>query len=187
MTAETGSLLAGAAAGDRGAWDTIVTRHAGLVWAVARSLGLNATDAADVSQVTWLRLVEHLDRIRDPGALGAWLATTARREAVTLLRQRRPVAPLHDGTDVADDRAPEPWQGLLDAERAEQLWQAFGRLPERCQTVLQLLVIEPTGSYAAVAEELRVPVGSLGPTRSRCLETLRRQLRPGQAGGGAGA
>jgi RNA polymerase sigma factor (sigma-70 family) len=176
---------AAAVAGNRGGWDAIVARYARLVWAVARSFRLSAADAADVSQVTWLRLVENLDRIRDPDALGSWLATTARREAITLLRHRRDAPlPEYDRAELADEREPPPWQGLLVDERNQELWQAYRRLPERCQTLLRLLVLEGEGSYAAAAAALDVPVGSLGPTRARCLATLRGYLetRSGQGG-----
>src|SRR5579862_3211112 len=79
-------LVSDAAAGDSGAWDALVDRFAGTVWAVARAYRLSASDAADVSQTTWLRLVEHLDRIEQPDRVGAWLATTARRESLRVLR-----------------------------------------------------------------------------------------------------
>jgi RNA polymerase sigma factor (sigma-70 family) len=177
MEADLASLVRAAADGDRDAWDAIVTQYAGLVWTVARSFRLSAADAADVSQATWLRLVEHLQSLRDPEALGAWLATTARREALALLRKRREL-PMSEAetTDTADDQ-PEPWQRLLSNERDSELWQAFHRLPQRCQALLRLLIIEPTDSYAAAAAALDVPVGSLGPTRARCLATLREHLR----------
>ena len=195
MSADRESLVAAAAAGDQRAWDAIVTRYSGLVWAVARGLQLSPADAADVSQVTWLRLVENLDRIRDPAALGSWLATTARREAISLLRRRRevPVAEPDRG-DTPDDREPPPWQALLARERDQELWQAFSRLSPRCQALLRLLVLDPAeGGYAAAAAALDMPVGSLGPTRARCLATLRGHLDAtvkgaaadrGRAGGG---
>jgi RNA polymerase sigma factor (sigma-70 family) len=176
---------AAAVAGDRGAWDAIVSRYAGLVWAVARGQGLSAADAADVSQVTWLRLVENADRIRQPDALGSWLATTARRESITLLRHRREVPqPEFQPAQVVDDRP--PWQEVLVGERNQELWQAFRRLPERCQRLLWLLVVEGEGSYATVAAALDVPIGSLGPTRARCLATLRSYLDAYAGDGGDG-
>jgi len=179
MSADRESLVAAAAAGDQGAWDAIVNRYAGLVWAVARGLRLSAADAADVCQVTWLRLLENLNRIRDPAALGSWLATTARREAIGILRRRRevPVAEPDRG-DVADEQQPPPWHAVLVRERDRELWQAFRRLSDRCQSLLRLLVLDPTeGGYAAAAAALDMPVGSLGPTRARCLAALRTHLK----------
>ena len=188
MGADQASLITAAAAGDRGAWDAIVTQYAGLVWGVARGFRLSTADAADVSQVTWLRLVEHLHQIRNPDALGAWLATTARREAITLLRRRQEVpVPELDRVEVSGDQQPAPGQELLVDERNRELWQAFRLLSARCQQLLRLLVLEPRSSYTAVAAALDMPVGSLGPTRARCLATLRDHLHgPHRADGGGG-
>src|SRR4051812_487368 len=130
MTEELTMLVPAAAAGDRAAWDRIVDRYAQLVWAVARGFGLGAADAADVCQATWLRLVEHLGDLRNPAGLGSWLATTARREAVNLLRKRREV-PLVEYDAPAD--GPVPGDELLTGERDRELWRAFRRLPDRCQ------------------------------------------------------
>jgi RNA polymerase sigma factor (sigma-70 family) len=175
MDTDVRALVAAAAAGDRGAWETIVDRFAGLVWSVARGLGLGAADAADVSQATWLRLVEHLDRIREPAALGAWLATTARREGLALLRGRREV-PIED-TDAADPtEGRQPPDQVIARERDAELWQAFHGLPDRCQSLLRLLVIGGSTDYAAASAALSVPIGSIGPTRGRCLDLLRRRL-----------
>ncbi len=164
-------LVSAASEGDRDAWNAIVRRYAGLVWTVARSFRLSAADAADVSQATWLRLVEHLHTVHEPAGLGSWLATTSRREALAVLRKRREIPTSYP--DRADDRQAPPWQRLFTDERDKELWRAFERLPERCRTLLRLLVIEPVASYAEAAAALDLPVGSLGPTRARCLQTLR--------------
>ena len=173
---DVASLVAAAGAGDRAAWDALVNRYAGLVWSVARAYGLGDADAADVSQATWLRLVEHLGDVREPAAVGAWLATTARREALALFR-RRPVLALSeaDSADLADP-VPPPWHATLTAERDREVWQAFAGLSAHCQAVLRLLVIEPVESYAVAAAALDMPIGSLGPTRARCLAALRPRL-----------
>ncbi|MFY1638020.1 RNA polymerase sigma factor [Solwaraspora sp. WMMB335] len=175
---EVAELVHAAAGGDRAAWEALVARYARLVWAVARGYRLDDADAADVSQATWLRLVENLGRLRNPASVGSWLATTARREALALLRARRE-APLPDSAtpEPTDDTQPEPWQRLVAEETDAELWQAFRRLSARCQELLRLLVIEPTENYAVAATTLSVPIGSLGPTRARCLATLRSYLR----------
>lgn len=174
---DNAELVSAAAGGDQSAWDALVERYAGLVWAVARGFRLDAADAADVTQATWLRLVEHLGQLRDPAALGAWLATTTRREAISLIRKRREV-PFADTEPIeTPDEQPAPWHHLVVADRDHELWQAFRRLPARCQTLLRLLVIEPVGSYASAAAALAMPIGALGPTRGRCLTTLRDELR----------
>lgn len=174
---EAAELVARAGQGDRQAWDEIVDRHAGMVWGVARSHGLDAQTAADVSQVTWLRLVEHLGSLRDPERLGAWLATTARRESIRVLKLRgREVSVDESELDVGTDPAPAPDTRLLTAERDAELWQAFSSLPDRCQHLLRLLTADPPPSYTEVAAALGRPVGSIGPTRQRCLDCLRRAL-----------
>ena len=180
------ALVDAAARGDQRSWNALVERYAGLVWTVARGFRLNAADAADVSQATWLRLVENLTRLRDPAALGSWLATTTRREAISLLRKRRelPVADA-EPLDTTDDE-PAPWHRLVAQDRDRELWQAFRRLPTRCQALLRLLVIEQTHSYATAAAALAMPVGALGPTRGRCLATLREELQRATAGEGIG-
>src|SRR5581483_156008 len=128
-----------AAGGDEHAWRTIVERFTGLVWATARAHRLATADAADVAQTTWLRLVEHLDRIREPDRLGAWLATTARRESLRHIRLSGRERP----SDAADEfEAPvdeDPLRDLFLGERDGALWRAFARLSERCQTLLRLL------------------------------------------------
>jgi RNA polymerase sigma factor (sigma-70 family) len=186
MEPDLAALVSRASNGDRDAWNAIVRRYAGLVWTVARSFQLSTADAADVSQATWLRLVEHLHTVHEPAGLGAWLATTSRREALAVLRKRREIPTSYP--DTPDDRQAPPWQRLVTHERDKELWDAFGRLPERCRTLLRLLVIEPVASYAEAAAALDVPVGSLGPTRARCLQTLRRYMDASTAEeGGAGA
>ncbi len=175
---DTAALLQRAADGDQPAWNTIVERYSGLVWSVARSHRLGQADAADVFQATWLRLVEHLGAIREPDRLGSWLATTARRESLAVLRRAGRDLPVGDllTLEPADRTAPDLDSDLLRRERDSVLWQAFGRLPGQCQSVLRLLLMDPSPSYAEVSAALDIPVGSIGPTRARCLDQLRRRL-----------
>lgn len=160
-----------AAEGDQAAWNGLVDRYNGLVWSVARAHRLPTADASDVVQTTWLRLVEHLDRLQDPERVGAWLATTARREALRALRgAARQVV-----TGELPESGSDAFVGaaLLIAERDRALWQAFGGLSERCQALLRILVADPPPSYEEVGAALEMPIGSIGPTRARCLERLR--------------
>jgi RNA polymerase sigma factor (sigma-70 family) len=174
---QVSELLTRAQGGERDAWDEIVRRYAGLVLAVARAHGLDAHAAADVSQVTWLRLVEHLDRLRQPERLGAWLATTARRESLRTVRlARREVATDDQDLERGHDQMPPLDAELLAAERDAELWRAFGSLSERCQRLLGLMVADPPLRYAEIAAALDRPIGSLGPTRRRCLDCLRRAM-----------
>ena len=181
-------LVGRAAAGDRAAWDAIVTAYSGLLWAVSRSFRLDQADAAEVVQTTWLRLLENLERIREPEHLGGWLATTARREAIRLLRLKgREVLtesePRCAGTvqPVVEPAVADPAELTVLNDRDRRLWQAFGQLPERCQRLLRLLfLVAPP--YAEVAAALDMKIGSIGPTRARCLGRLRHLL----AGSGSG-
>jgi RNA polymerase sigma factor (sigma-70 family) len=176
--AETAEVVSAAALGEPAAWDALVDRYARLVWAVARAFGLSDADAADVSQTTWLRLAEHLPRLREPDRIGAWLATTARREAMRALARARRERPL-DGLDFVDTESGLD-QRLLETEEAGALWRAFATIPLPCQLLLRLLVADC--SYAEISEVLDMPVGSIGPRRGRCLQQLRATVLAGDAG-----
>ena len=145
--------------------------------AVARSYRLDQADAADVVQTTWLRLLEHLDRIEDPSRLVGWLVTTARRECLRVLRRsgrERPVADEDTTLEVTDDAEPVDAH-LITSERNAILWRAFLRLPQRCQQLLRIVVAMPQ-AYHEVSAAMDMPVGSIGPTRARCLSRLRDLL-----------
>jgi RNA polymerase sigma factor (sigma-70 family) len=168
-------LVLAAREGDEAAWNGLVDEFGGLVWSVARAHRLSSADAADVSQTTWLRLAEHLDRIREPERVGGWLAATARHECLRVLRRSQRELPL--GDDLPEPTGPparSPAARLLAGERAALLWDAFEQLPERCRTLLRVLMADPAPAYEEVSEALGMPVGSIGPTRARCLERLRR-------------
>ena len=154
---------------------------ANLVWSVARSFQLGQSDASDVSQATWLRLVEHIDDVRDADKLGSWLATTARREALALLRRAgRDCRPATDFVGTSPDARREDdgaRRCRLRDERDAALWQAFARrCPSLASSCCGCSIADPPPSYAEVSAALDMPVGSIGPTRQRCLGTLRRRL-----------
>jgi RNA polymerase sigma factor (sigma-70 family) len=166
-------LLAAAADGDQHAWDALVRRHTSLLWSIARSYRLGAADAADVVQTTWLRLLEHLDKVADPERLAGWLATTARRECIHLMRRTdRRAESCADLPNLPDD-GPEPDTTLLRDERDAELWRALAKLYEYCQRLLRVLMADPPPAYADVAALLGIKIGSIGPTRARCLAKLR--------------
>jgi RNA polymerase sigma factor (sigma-70 family) len=173
---DLGGVVRAAADGDREAWNNLVARYSGLIWGVTRAHRLGDADAADVFQTTWLRLVEHLDSIRNPDGLGAWLATTARHECLRVLRVgQRHV--LTDGFDLPEEgSAAQLDTRLLTDERDAALWRAFSGITERCRTLLRMLVADPPPSYEEVGAALDMPIGSIGPTRARCLEQLRKRL-----------
>lgn len=171
-------LVARAAGNDAAAWEQLVDRFAGLVWTVVRSVGLNDTDSADVCQTTWMRLAEHLDDLHDTGRLGAWLATTARREAIRVSRlgsRHVPVDPWEWLDQPFDGLDPEA--AAVDAERAAAVQAAVAVLPAHCRQLLLSLTRDPPVPYLELSAEMGVPIGTIGPTRSRCLRKLERLLR----------
>lgn len=173
------TLLAAAASGDQSAWDGLVARFENLVWATVRSFRLGDARSADVVQTTWLRLVESIDRINDPERLGGWLATTARRECLRVLRDSGRSVPVGD-EDILDRADTTEWAEpdatLLRDERDGALWRAFGRIAERCQRLLRLLTADPAPTYEDIGQAMEMPIGSIGPTRQRCLDRLRVEL-----------
>jgi RNA polymerase sigma factor (sigma-70 family) len=195
---EIGGLARAAAGGDAVAWLGLVERFSGLVWSVTRRYRLRAADAADVFQTTWLRLAEHIGRIENPEHVGAWLATTARRESLRAARAATRILPTDNAAIFdrghTDDHSPElavldAEQAVLDSERAARLWCAFHQLSGRCQELLGVLMASPPPNYVEVAAALDMPVGSIGPTRARCLQRLRETLmsqQPDVVWGGPG-
>ncbi|MEV0681356.1 sigma-70 family RNA polymerase sigma factor [Actinosynnema sp. NPDC050436] len=171
------ALLTAARAGDRGALDALVTELTPLVWHVARGNGLDQGVAEDVVQTVWLSLLRHLDRIAEPRALAGWLIVTTRREAQRAWREANGRAALSSDSavDVADTRWLPETEALRD-DRDRRLWRAYSNLPRRCQELLRLTVLAGRAEYRAVAEALSMPRGSIGPTRGRCLATLRTLL-----------
>jgi RNA polymerase sigma factor (sigma-70 family) len=165
-----------AAAGDQNAWNALVERFASTVWAIARGHRLNSADAADVFQTTWLRLLEHLDRIEQPERVGAWLATTARRECFRLLRLAGRQVPSGDDFDVLPDPSTSrsPDRDIVALERKRLVNDLVDQLPVRSQLLLRLLSADTPLSYKEISEALSMPIGSIGPTRARALEQLRR-------------
>jgi RNA polymerase sigma factor (sigma-70 family) len=178
-------MVAAAVDGDSDAWHVLVQRFSGLVWAVTRAHRLPSADAADVFQTTWLRLAEHIHRLENPAGVGAWLATAARRECLQIIRASARVIPTADMTrlNTAPSLDSTPEEVFLRAEREQQekeriqtVLNALERLPGRCRELLRILMASPPPSYAEVAAALDLPIGSIGPTRARCLRKLREEL-----------
>jgi RNA polymerase sigma factor (sigma-70 family) len=166
-------MVAAAGRGDQSAWSAIVARFRGRVMRVARSHGLNTHQADDVAQETWLRLYRNLERVRDPLALGAWVDTTARRECLRALRGTRREE-LTDAELGVEREAPETDERL--EERRAALARALAGLPARQRALMECLLAESEPSYADAAAALGIPIGSIGPTRGRCVEKLRVEL-----------
>jgi len=170
-------LVTRAANGDRRAWDALVERYAPLIWSICRRHQLADADARDIGQTVWLRLVDQLGALRDPAALPGWLVTTTRRECRRMLcAARAPLAAGHelDPETLPDEQAVTAEQHLLAAERHAALREALLDLPPQGQRLITLLAADPPVPYAEISARLGIPVGSIGPTRRRCLDKLRQ-------------
>ncbi|MDY7100361.1 MAG: sigma-70 family RNA polymerase sigma factor [Actinomycetota bacterium] len=170
---DTKELLAEAAAGRQDAWSEVYRRYSNLVFWVARRAGLDEADAADVCQTSFLRLLDHVDRIADPERVGAWLATTARRESVRVQQRHRRQHGADLGPEEMDVRSEPPDARLLADERADAVHRAVDRLPGRSRQLVGLLLDDREPTYVEIAERLSMPVGSIGPTRLRMLRSMR--------------
>ncbi len=168
-------LVRRAAAGDTRAWERLVDKYGRLVWSITREFKLAESDAADVCQTTWMRLIEHIDRLDHPDRVGSWLAATARNECLRCRasRKRLVLAPEDVVFDGPVAHEPEIDEALLAHERAQTVREAMTHLPQQWQRMLELLMADPPASYAEISDQLGVPVGSIGPTRRRCLARLR--------------
>jgi RNA polymerase sigma factor (sigma-70 family) len=172
---DVAELVRHAVAGESWAWERLVDQYSRLIWAITRDFKLAESDASDVAQVTWLRLLENIHKIEHPDRVGSWLAATARNECLRCLSNRKRVV-LAEDEDVLQGAAPagpEIDEALLLQERAEMVQEAMTRLPWRWQRMLELLMADPPASYAEISDQLGLPIGSIGPTRSRCLARLR--------------
>ncbi len=167
---EHAELVARAQAGSPAAWEELVRRFAPLVTSVVRGCGVRPADVADVAQTVWLRLFEHLPRLRQPERVAGWVVITARRESWRTQQRSGRAVPV-EAVDEAATGTPDPADELVAAERRGAVQRAVGRLSARHRRMLDVLVWQET-PYADAARELGVPVGSLGPTRQRCLRTL---------------
>lgn len=162
---------------DKGAWDELVERFAPLVWSICRRYRLSRSDAEDVSQVVWLRLVEHLSALREPAALPGWIATTTQRECLRLLRvarQDEPLDQLAGDRGVADQQTVAVEEEVLIHELYAAARAALAQMPPQCQMLLTMLLQDPPAPYGEISQALDMPVGSIGPSRGRCLDRLRK-------------
>ena len=164
-----------AATGDIYAWNRLVDQYSRLIWSITAGFKLGESDAADVVQTTWMRLIEHIDRIEQPARVGSWLASTARNECLRHMAARKRIVLVHEDSefDGADQHGPEVDEALLASERARDVRRAMMHLPAQWQRLLEMLMADPPVSYAEISYQLGVPIGSIGPTRVRCLAKLR--------------
>jgi RNA polymerase sigma factor (sigma-70 family) len=177
---EVGKLVRRCKAGDQRAWDALVDRFSGLVYGVARRSGLNQDDAEDCAQGVFIKLYGHLDRIENPAALPGWLSVTTAREARRVRRASQKYvnvgedSRLLDETLASDEAAADEVAALSESVFA--VTEAFHGLREKCRQLLTALYLEGEPSYQEIAARLKIPIGSIGPTRARCIESLRALL-----------
>ena len=178
-TLDIAGLVRSASDGDLRAWERLVDQFARLIWSITAEFKLTESDAADVAQTTWLRLLEHIDRIEYPDRVGSWLAVTARNECLRSLAACKRVVLAHDHEVLTGVVAagPEVDERILADERDQVVRDALSRLPKRWQRLLELLMADPPASYAEISDQLDLPIGSIGPTRGRCLAQLRVLLQ----------
>jgi RNA polymerase sigma factor (sigma-70 family) len=181
--ARIASLLNAARDGSEDALGQIVAELSPLLWQVARAAGLTSSDAEDVLQTVWLSLLSHMDSIRSPAALTAWLVITTKREAWRVRAAGRRQLPADlDSFDAMPDPAPGSEDQVIIDDQRRALWAAIGQLDPRCQELLRIIAFVPRPNYAAVAARLGMRPGSVGPTRGRCLAKLRAVLAGGPEG-----
>lgn len=162
-------------AGDHRAWEDLVDRHSAMLWRLARSIVNDNDMASDAMQTAWLALLQHVDRISQPAAVKGWLATTVRREAIALsksLARQRATDPLDWSFDQPTSPQDDPGVVAAQSDQHSTVMAEFRKLGERCQQLLTMLAHKIV--YDTIAQVLDIAVGSIGPTRARCLEQLRR-------------
>lgn len=165
-------------AGDQESWNRIVDRYTPLIWAIARGHRLSAADCEDVSQTTWMRVIQHLGKLREPEKLAHWISVSARRESLKHIQKAGRSTPV-EGPEVFDRPQPsanQPEESALKQELRDEVLLAYCSLSPKCQALLGLLVAEPPMSYDEVSATLGMARGSVGPIRGRCLKHLERAM-----------
>jgi RNA polymerase sigma factor (sigma-70 family) len=165
------------AMGDDATWQATVRRYEGLLRSAARVVLRSDADVDEAVQRTWVLLLRNAARINDPQCLPGWLSTTARREALAILRAQQRTIPSEDVADHVEPHHPDMAAGLMDEELRRALDRAVETLPPSQRRIVQALLREPE-SYDALSRELGIPRGSLGPLRGRAVRALRAQLEP---------
>jgi RNA polymerase sigma factor (sigma-70 family) len=165
-----GELIERCIKGDQAAWRELVSRYQRLVYSVANVLCPPGEDVSDVFQQVWLELYQHLDELRNAEALPAWLITVTKRRMYALIRSRR-------GSEPLDEETPDLSEQIIQIDHEHTLERALGQLPDRCRKLIDLLYFDSKEpSYSEIAAAMGMPEASIGPTRARCLEKLRKLI-----------
>jgi RNA polymerase sigma factor (sigma-70 family) len=176
-TSSTADLVRAATTHDQQATRQLIDRYAGLVRSTVRSFRLRDADAQDAVQNTWLRMIEHLGTLRDPDRLAGWLATTARRECLKIVRNgRRELASDAEVFDRPDERSRCPEPAAIDGVMNAMLWRRVAELPGPARHMVVTLTGADAPPYSDFARASGIPIGSIGPKRMRYLRQLRRRL-----------
>ena len=179
LASRAGAAFAAYQAGDRERMGELVDLVTPILWHTARAQRVGHDQAEDIVQTTWLRLVQHAESIHDPRAVLAWLIVTAKRESWRVMKDSGRLQPLPE-TEDAEDGQPDPVGGpetaALASIEGRELWRHIETLPERCRSLLRVVAFSDRPDYSTVAQALGMPVGSIGPTRGRCLAKLRLLL-----------
>jgi RNA polymerase sigma factor (sigma-70 family) len=163
--------------GDSAVLADLVTLVTPILWHTARAQRLDRESAEDVVQSTWLAFVRSADTITEPQAVLQWLIVSTRREAWRVVKRLDRAEPREfEPDDLVGPAHDLPEEQVLRSDSEGRLWQHIARLPERCQALLRVIAFADRPDYAAVAHALGMPIGSIGPTRGRCLAKLRQQL-----------
>ncbi len=163
--------------GNPAAWDEILRRYGKLVSTTVRSFRMQEADALDAMQMTWLRLAENADRVQFPERLGGWLATTARRECLRILRRAKLGPHLTDvAAETVSDPSAGPEQRAIDADTTRTLRRLIDELSPRRRTLIRMLFTDDPCSYRKLSRIVGIPIGGIGPTRARALQQLRDKL-----------
>ncbi len=160
--------------GDRAAIDDLVREMTPVLWHVVRAYRLDEDVCEDVIQFTWLTLVRKADSVDNPRAVASWLIITARRQAWRVAsRNRREDATDEEVLAPALPTSRPAETEAIEADDNHRLWSAVAKLNERCQRLLRVIAFDDKPDYKHISDDLGMPVGSIGPTRRRCLEKLK--------------
>jgi RNA polymerase sigma factor (sigma-70 family) len=179
------ALIAACLEGDDSSWDALIARYQSFIYTLTLRMGVSSPDADDVFQNVCISLFQNLRELRDASRLSSWLAAVTRQEVWRLARRRRTVSLSEIGDNIEEDAisplgaeaAPSPEEAVLRLEREHLIRQGLQHLPDPCRELLSLLYAEePPCSYKEAADQLKTPLGSIGPRRARCLERLKKIL-----------
>lgn len=177
LASRAAALFAAYRAGNEAKMAELVSLLTPIMWHTARAQRLDRDSAEDVVQTAWLALVRSAESIADPQAVLQWLIVSVRREAWRVVKRSDRMQPREiEADDVVSGPQDLPEEMVLRDDADSRLWQHIQQLSERCQALLRVIAFADRPDYAAVAKALGMPVGSIGPTRGRCLAKLRQQL-----------